>query len=84
MASDPEQFSLSIYPNPFSENVYIKSNLPVTSINVIDAIGRVVKNFAYPETVSDVIELKLQDRGIYFLEIHLRNGERKVEKVVKM
>jgi len=59
-----------IYPNPVKDILYFKSDNVVSSIKLIDALGRVMNNHSVDNSV-DVSEFPL---GIYFLMIETEEG----------
>lgn len=76
-----ENIEFSVYPNPSNDGVvYVKSNIEITSIEVVNGLGQVVE-----EKVStskfNTIELP-QNKGIYFLNIKASNGIISTKKVI--
>lgn len=79
-----ENTVLSLFPNPSSGNIYIKSPTSVNTyqIKVIDLTGRCV----YMENLNQVgnqaeLDLSVLNNGVYFLSISSENGNF-VEKVI--
>ncbi|MEZ4928961.1 MAG: T9SS type A sorting domain-containing protein [Chitinophagales bacterium] len=68
---------LSIYPNPTNDMVNIKVNEALSSIQLFDITGKIVKVFDATNTQLNVSDVQ---QGIYFLE--LKNNEKR--SVVKL
>lgn len=69
MVNEPES-GLLVYPNPARDVVYIKSVFRVSSIEVRDAMGRLVKRVSG----SDRVYLSGWQGGVYSLGVRLENG----------
>jgi len=74
--------SLTIYPNPAFDRLYIKSNEWIQSLQLISAEGRVVKQTSI--NISPWL-LPLEDLqpGIYFLRVQLADGAVNTLRFVK-
>lgn len=71
LGTDEKQLSeIKIYPNP-SKGIFEISNLKEGNIDVIDSLGRIVKQFNVEETTYSISELTA---GIYFLKITSENS----------
>ncbi|HQA74692.1 T9SS type A sorting domain-containing protein [Flavobacterium sp.] len=73
--------SISIYPNPSSSIINIKSNFNIKTIELYDVQGRLLQTniINNSETTFDITS---KSKGIYFLKIVSEKGI-KVEKLVK-
>lgn len=73
--------SISIYPNPSSSIITIKSNFNIKSIELYDVQGRLLQTniINNSETTFDITS---KSKGMYFLKIVSEKGI-KVEKLVK-
>src|SRR5690554_4793050 len=71
--------TVSIYPNPVKELLFIESKENLSSITVFDIHGKKVK------TVSDLSEINLGglQSGVYFVSITSENGGVLTQKIVK-
>ena len=77
--------NILVYPNPFSQNVFIESDLEIKSIQVKDLTGKSISVLSKNNGV-DSWELEFVDNtqtGLYLLEIIERNGGRSVIKLLK-
>jgi hypothetical protein len=77
--------TISIYPNPATQNLTLYSATPLTSstVNIISAEGRVVKNISInPASKYNVIDVAQLTKGIYLLQ-YMDNNERKSIKFIK-
>lgn len=68
----------SIYPNPFSRELNIKSEEKVSLIRIINNLGQLV--YQTKNKTLNVIKLKA---GLYFIEIVTDNGKTFRKKIVK-
>lgn len=71
---------IKVYPNPFSDVINISDVKDVKTITISDAVGRVVKTIAQPETTLQISDL---EKGLYFVNLHFRNGTVKSFKAIK-
>lgn len=65
---------VSIYPNPASSECHFSMNLQVSSIQIIDVLGRVVRTWTSP--VPDNLQLDGLDAGRYQLMATMTKGSR--------
>ncbi len=75
-----EAVSVSVYPNPASDYIRIKSQEPVLSYRLFDMQGRII-TWGKPaeETMELELPIRRQPAGIYFLVVN----EGKAHKIVK-
>lgn len=72
--------SCSIFPNPFRDEIYIRSTNSIQRIFICDLSGRIVSEIN--EVKNDAnISLSL-NAGIYFCTVVFRSGNYKTEKIV--
>ena len=62
----------SVYPNPTSSRLTIKSNEKVLAYRLLNIEGKTVLNDLQPSTLK--INVRNLDRGIYFLEVTTKSG----------
>jgi hypothetical protein len=76
---DFNDLSVSIYPNPVKELLFIESKENISSITIFDIHGKKVK------TVNAQSEINLSglQSGVYFVSITSENGGIWTEKIVK-
>lgn len=67
---DPE--TLRIYPNPASEQLYIKADAPITSLRLTDAMGRTVRQ-QNPNAPAVDIALAGIPKGVYWVDVETLN-----------
>jgi hypothetical protein len=74
-------FEIILLPNPVSEYLYIETQLHElpTHITMTDITGRLV----YQSTFSNMIDVSQLPKGIYFLQIHSKQGMIYSGKMVK-
>ena len=78
----PEMDAVTVYPNPFNENIYIMNGGTVRYVKLYNAQGQLVTQ------INDVdhnvtIPASQMRSGLYFLHLHLEDGTTRVEKLVK-
>ncbi len=89
---EPEQLAMSVYPNPFLEDVEVAVNLPVTVIEaqlvLTNVVGESVAQTSF-QTLSKgnqtmkLEQLKNLSSGVYFLSIVLDGTVVKTMKLIK-
>lgn len=81
------QENLSYYPNPVSEELYLKWELEkdnkVMSIDVSTINGQLIKSFKKTENGSQTIPFQEFSAGIYFVNLNYSNGDKKTIKIIK-
>ncbi|MFL0081185.1 InlB B-repeat-containing protein [Tenacibaculum maritimum] len=77
---DDESFSnsLNIFPNPATNNIQIHTNTPLSSIKVINLLGKEVL-----KTNSLNIDISTLPKGMYFLKIKGKNSTTATKKIIK-
>ncbi|MBN8705302.1 MAG: T9SS type A sorting domain-containing protein [Bacteroidetes bacterium] len=75
-AQKPDQFSVSVYPNPFNPSTTIKVNSSspgVTTFSVVDLLGRQVLSLPDQNLIEGINEIPLNagtlSSGLYFLKV---------------
>lgn len=77
--SDIRKASIGIYPNPTSGILNIKAGSAVEKVRVYTVSGQVMNvNFSQQH-----IDLTSLPRGIYIIEVTLKNGQKVSEKIIK-
>tara|TARA_R110000868_G_scaffold154618_4_gene380703 strand:- start:2147 stop:2629 length:483 start_codon:yes stop_codon:yes gene_type:complete len=78
---DFDKNSFSLYPNPASTSLTIKSNsnAPIKSVNFYDALGKQIKKV---DANFENIDLKNLSNGLYFLKIKTDSGEASKKLVI--
>lgn len=76
--------SVSIYPNPFSDLVYINSRVDITKATVVDIMGKSVIEFK-SKALESLKQLNLADlsKGVYFVRLESNQAKSKSFKLVK-
>ena len=66
---------ISIYPNPVSNNVYVKANQPFNEVILLDASSKLIfrQRFETGET-ERMLYIPESASGIYFLQIMMKEG----------
>jgi len=71
---------IDVYPNPASEIVFIKSELPIQQITIYDLKGAEMANYITPGNQVDVSELP---SGIYVLQFLTERGYSQEKLIVE-
>ena len=71
---DLEKSGLTIYPNPFTSKILIKSEKPIQNIRLVNFEGKEVLNSEAKETQTE-LSTENFPKGIYLLEIEMEAGE---------
>ena len=71
---------LSIYPNPTSDYLYIKSDVAINEIQILDLNGRIINNASI---VDNRVYLGSIANGIYLVKILDADGNSTTEKIIK-
>ena len=70
--------SISIYPNPTSEVINIRSNEKISFIELVDVSGRIIQSF----TSQTKLDVRMLTKGMYLLKVWLASGEKIEEKII--
>ncbi|MBK9193372.1 MAG: T9SS type A sorting domain-containing protein [Crocinitomicaceae bacterium] len=74
---------ISVYPNPVSENLYIKSDSKITAVRCYDSRGKLIINLELVESDEIILNLKGIACGVYFVNIVFDDGATLKEKIIK-
>ncbi len=74
---------ISIYPNPFEDQITIKNLKGIKSITITNLIGQKILDVSLSGNETEVINTKNLSSGIYLIVLKATNGEKIVRKVVK-
>ncbi len=75
----------NFYPNPFTNQINVTLNEPVSEINLFDSSGRKLKNPPY-EFNDNHLEIHFSDdlqKGVYILKIQTSNKDAIIKKIIK-
>lgn len=71
---------VSIYPNPFSDVVYISETKDLKTVKVFDLTGRAVKTIENP---TKEISLGSLNSGLYLITMYFKDGSQNTVKAIK-
>lgn len=80
LSESEEKNNISIYPNPTTDYLFIKSDLDIKDIQISDLNGRIINNL---EFLDNKINLTSLQSGIYFAKISNINGKILTKKIIK-
>ncbi|MFO7874661.1 MAG: T9SS type A sorting domain-containing protein, partial [Bacteroidales bacterium] len=72
-ATDINDVSLSIYPVPASDRLFIESNARISDIRMVDMLGQVVYNATVNNTQYEINVSGMQN-GVYFIQMTTNAG----------
>lgn len=81
IASNNFDNTISVYPNPVTDVINIKSSSNITSIHIYDVQGRLLQNISNNDTAA-VLDISAHMSGIYFVRVTSEKGT-KTEKIIK-
>ena len=75
---------LNVYPNPVTDQLTIKNDeFKITHIQIIDIMGRVVKNIVLKNESKIIVNMSALHSGLYLIKANM-NGSIVTEKIVKL
>jgi hypothetical protein len=77
----PDDNSVRLYPNPFSNNIQLESEVLVNSIEVVNTLGETVSNKQIDNKRAKV-PLEELSSGLYFVKINAKEGQI-IKKIIK-
>jgi hypothetical protein len=80
LVSSAEHSTITIWPNPVKEVVWIESNIHIAEITVLDMAGNLVYLINNPD---ERINLSLLPPGLYLLKITDTDGRFTVKRIIK-
>lgn len=73
---------MSIFPNPSTDYLHVKSSRDIAELHVLDAVGRKVLS-QKSSTAMPQLEVRFLAKGVYILEIIYKDGSLSSAKFVK-
>lgn len=79
--NDPEGFSdITIYPNPTKEEIEVKSNYEISSVELFRTESSSYFKEVYPKSPRSV-KLKIPEAGVFYLKVTFLSGNMQVSKI---
>lgn len=75
------QNTVYMYPNPANQTLYIKSDAPVSGVEIFTLYGQSIKTVA--NSIDNVIVLGDLAPGFYWVKVYLNHGGRWTGKLIK-
>lgn len=72
-----------IFPNPFTEKIYVAAPKKISGATVIDLLGNIIKTYSGGVNGLVDIDLSYLSKGMYFVKLNSKYGESKIVQVVK-
>ncbi len=77
------EIALSVYPNPTTDFVNIKTNEALKSVSLISVGGKTILQKPVTEANQTTVSLESLNQGIYFLRIEAANGAITTKQIIK-
>lgn len=76
---------LETYPNPFTDNITIKSDATIKNIEIFDLFGRSIlkSHYTSPATSLDIDLGSITQKGMYILKAEFSNDKTILQKIIK-
>lgn len=71
---------LTIFPNPTNEIIYLKTSKSIDYVEVVSALGVLVKQ---EKILSNELNVKDLERGFYFVKVYFEDGNSKVVTLLR-
>ena len=81
-AEDPTIDEFSIFPNPATDIMNIRSVVPIASVEVINVLGERIASFQMNASVF-TLDLDELSSGIYMVKVNAADGSSAVKKLIK-
>jgi hypothetical protein len=75
--------SISVYPNPAKDMLYVASDMDLRSARVFDVTGKLVREFTLDGGLNRTLNIADLNNGIYFVEVETANGASSTSKIIK-
>jgi hypothetical protein len=75
--------TVSMFPNPVSNELYINSSVELRSIYITSTLGAVVANYSMTNASSKTINTSALSNGMYFVTVVDRDGKKQTQKLIK-
>ena len=73
-----------LFPNPFQNEINIKTSDDVRRVFITDATGKIVHSSIPPSTNNLYISTELYTKGVYIVTLELISGEKVSQKVIRI
>lgn len=82
---EDQEIDLVLYPNPTNDQLYLKSNVEIVQLNLLDHTGR-QHSFGIQGGGNDklILDTKHLLPNVYLLQIQLSNGDLTTKKFIKV
>ena len=76
-----DKFDFKMSPNPVSNQIRIESSKPIEKIEIINAVGQIVRTFLGAQRTLEVATLS---KGIYFVKTYGKDNQFMIQKFSKL
>ena len=81
--SSESESSIFVHPTSFTGTFVVSADSEISRITVVDGSGRSILFKDLINSRSILVEMTTQPAGIYTVTVHMKNGERISQKVIK-
>ena len=80
--------NFSYYPNPVSEDLFLKWNLienkPLLSVGIFTITGSTIQIIEHLQSINEIkIPFQNYQQGVYILKLNFENGDKQELKIIK-
>lgn len=80
--SENDMDGIKVYPNPFSDQIHITNHENISSIRLQNSMGQLIMEVMPSPGIVSIPASQLKP-GIYFIRIHLNDGNSLINKLIK-
>ncbi|WP_435523090.1 T9SS type A sorting domain-containing protein [Chryseobacterium indoltheticum] len=77
--SDIRKIAVGVYPNPTNGILNIKTDSDIDKVNVTNVVGQKMN----VQFSNNTINMQQLQKGVYIVELQLKNGQKISKKVIK-
>ncbi|WP_175620281.1 T9SS type A sorting domain-containing protein [Chryseobacterium schmidteae] len=77
--SDIRKIAVGVYPNPTNGILHVKTDSDIDKVNVTNVVGQKMN----VQFSNNMINMQQLQKGIYIVELQLKNGQKISKKVIK-
>ena len=63
--------TVSVYPNPVINEVYVSANTPISTLTIYDITGQIIKQVFQPTSSTDLSDL---NNGVYIMKVEMKTS----------
>lgn len=75
--------TIGISPNPAYDKISLETNKPVSFLKLVDVTGKTIMKSENIQVTNYTLDVSELEKGVYFIEVHAKDGSRTVKKIIK-